>query len=374
MTIGLLRLKLLLAEYGRALMWGLLVAGLLAFGAAGWVYATPPSERVSDQVHRQTVSSVVNTSATVRGNSSLWPTGTELTDQPVYPMAAPQLRFTVRTTVPANERVRVNQSLTLAYRASRDGTTFWQSTRELAATQTTTTDGRVIASATVDVPTIADRLDSYNAELTGLGRAEAIIVLDVTYVTQRYSGEFEKSTVLSIAKTGYWLDDRLAASTVHSEQVTRQVEGEPDRTLVGGVAGLGLLLVGSAGGVWYFRQRDIDRLALQERLDRTRFEEWISEGRLDRPAHARDVPVASLADLVDIAIDSNKRVIHDPARERYAVMDGQVIYRFDPFAEDAGKEGLDTDDRIRESLDEHFDDLPDEPTHDAWDDLLTKRE
>lgn len=372
MTIGLLRLKLLLAEHGRTLMWGLLVAGFLAFGAAGWVYATPSTERVTDQTHQQTVSTSVNTSATVTGNSTLWPTGTTLTDQSVYPMTAPQLRLTVHTTVPANERVRVNRVLTLVYRATRDGTTFWQSTRELTATQTTTTDGSVTASATIDVPAIRDRLDTYNSELTGLGRAEAVLVLDLAYETQRYSGGFEKTSVLSIAETGYWLDDHLAASTTHSEQVTRQVEAEPDQTLVGGAIGLGLLLIGGAGGIWYFREQDVDRLALQERLDRSRFDEWISEGRLDRPPNARDVPVGSLADLVDIAIDSDKRVIRDPARERYAVLDGRIIYRFDPYDEGAGK--ADTTDRIRESLDDHFDDLADEPPRDAWDDLLTKRE
>lgn len=41
----------------------------------------------------------------------------------------------------------------------------------------------------------------------------------------------------------------------------------------------------------------------------------------------------SLEDLVDVAIDSEKRAIHDRSRGRYAVLDEGVHYYYDPERE-----------------------------------------
>jgi hypothetical protein len=46
--------------------------------------------------------------------------------------------------------------------------------------------------------------------------------------------------------------------------------------------------------------------------------------------HPLVVPVESLEALVDIAIDSDTRVIHDPNQDCYAVMTGVAIFVFYP--------------------------------------------
>ncbi len=375
MNIGLLRLKLLLADHGRTVAVALLVAGVVAVAATGWVYATPPTETVTERVDVQTVGTAVVPSATITGNSTLWDRGTTLTNRSIYPMAAPELTLTVRTTVPADESVSVEQQLRLVYRATRDGTTFWQSEQPLTATKTTTTNGTVTSSTTIDVPAIRDRLDTYNEDLTGLGRAEAALHLAVTYETGRYTGEFTKTATLTIAENGYWLSDRLAASTTHSRRVTREVQGEPNQSILFGLAGLSLLFLASAGTIWYYRDTVADRSVLKERLDRTRFEEWISNGRIDQPPAGRTVPVETLADLVDIAIDSNKRVIHDPGRDHFVVLDGPILYRFDPSGKrPTAPEQSDGPDRIRNSLDDLFEDAESGERTDAWDSLLSQND
>ena len=45
---------------------------------------------------------------------------------------------------------------------------------------------------------------------------------------------------------------------------------------------------------------------------------------------AERVDVLELGDLVDVAIDSRKRVIYDSERERYTVLDGSTAYIYAP--------------------------------------------
>lgn len=64
-------------------------------------------------------------------------------------------------------------------------------------------------------------------------------------------------------------------------------------------------------------------------LDHRRFKEWITEGSFQ----AKDtvsIQILSLEGLVDLAIDLDKRVIHDPGRKQYFVLDDKVLYVYDP--------------------------------------------
>lgn len=59
-----------------------------------------------------------------------------------------------------------------------------------------------------------------------------------------------------------------------------------------------------------------------------RYREWITEGITD----VRDkfsINVFSLEGLVDIAIDMNKRVIHDPRTKKYIVLTEDIVYIYD---------------------------------------------
>jgi hypothetical protein len=75
---------------------------------------------------------------------------------------------------------------------------------------------------------------------------------------------------------------------------------------------------------WSSRKVDIEELKMQ--IDRAQFSEWISEGDFPSGQNRQYVYIESLEDLVDVAIDVNKRVIYDPEIETYAVPDGDIVY------------------------------------------------
>ncbi len=65
-------------------------------------------------------------------------------------------------------------------------------------------------------------------------------------------------------------------------------------------------------------------------VDHHRFREWITEGTIQLKDNV-PINILSLEGLVDLAIDLDKRVIHDPLRKQYFVLDERVAYVFDPF-------------------------------------------
>jgi hypothetical protein len=93
----------------------------------------------------------------------------------------------------------------------------------------------------------------------------------------------------------------------------------------------GLLVLGSA------KHRDVlappegERARLAVAREREEFDDWISSGSLPAPLLDRPrVEIDSLEDLVDVAIDSDRRVIEDRDRGAFFVADGELLYRYDP--------------------------------------------
>lgn len=93
-----------------------------------------------------------------------------------------------------------------------------------------------------------------------------------------------------------------------------------------GLSGLGA--IGLAGAVLYTGRRIDDFDAFRQQYERVRYIEWISRGTIPTTGKYARVPVEALADLVDIAIDSEKRVIHDTSKGIYAVVDGNLMYEY----------------------------------------------
>jgi hypothetical protein len=98
------------------------------------------------------------------------------------------------------------------------------------------------------------------------------------------------------------------------------------RTL-GGVF-IGLTALALAVVIWLIARRIEDFETFREQYTETRYADWISQGKIPETGSYIRVPVEALVDVVDIAIDSQKRVIHDPTRDVYAVVDDDHLYEF----------------------------------------------
>jgi len=331
MRAALLRTRYLIVRHGRLLASVLIVAGLLSFGGAGWVYTHPSTTQVTDQTHLQTIQSNVSTQAVVTENATLYSPHQTLKDQPVYLRSAtPSPTIILATTVPSDQRVAVSQRILVKYSAKRDGDTFWEESTTIEGTKVTTQSGRVRTKAQIDPGAIQERSQELEETIGDAGSVHVDLRLVVSYTTPRYNGTLSKPIEIRITDEWYRIGSSTASKT-HSTPVTRTVPVPTDQRYLGfGVLGAVALLLGIAVSVisWIERGR-MDSDELIHELHRLRYAAWISTGTIPDEPEETLIKVASLEELVDIGIDTDNRTIYDPARDRYAIFDGTTVYYYD---------------------------------------------
>lgn len=331
---GRQRLRYHLARNGRTVAAVLVVAGLLTLGGVGWAYATPPTTEVTERTQTRTVHSELHTGAVVTGDSVLYSNGTRLRDEPIYlTTPTPRARVNATTTTPPNASVRVTQRLDLVYSVARENEVFWEDSRTLVREETTRS-GNVTAGARLDARAVRDRLDRIRDEVGTAGTPRVELRLTVTYEVDGYEGRLETTVPVRLGNDWYSIGTDSVERT-HGTPVTRTVtvpRRNPGLYVGGGLAGglslvTGLVLTG-------LRRRRVGRCSERElahRVHRARYSDWISTAELPADLGEPSVRTSSLEDLVDVAIDTGNRVVHDPERGVYAVFAATATYRYEYF-------------------------------------------
>lgn len=324
------RAKLLVARYGRPLVVALSVVAVVSLAGAGWVYAHPPTTEVTERTNQQTFETEMETSAVVTGSSSLYDRGTTLRNQPVYLDAAtPNVTLSFRTSVPDRRPVNVTQRVDLVFRATHGGEAFWNRTRPLVEERATVENGRLTTSTNLDVAALGQEVETLESELAGVGTVEVELRVRTDYGTEQYDGTLRGTTGVAFSDRSYSIPP-VSLERTEATRHSREVDvPERDRTTPLALAGLGGLASLAAGGLRVVLRREDDWEGLEDDVQQARYEEWISEGTVSPDRGGRSVPVASLEGLVDVAIDTDKRVIHDPERGAYVVLDGEITYVYD---------------------------------------------
>lgn len=327
--LAILRSKVVLARHGPALVLCFALVGTALLGGAGWAYANPPTTEVTTQTNEQTIRSEIHTSAVTTGNSSLYRPGTRLTDQPVYLLSSsPSVTLTQRTTVPEARPVRIEQRMTLRYRVSRDGSVFWEESHLLTRNETTTSTGELVTNTSVDIRGIRARLTEIQSEIGRAGAVRAQLVVAVSYETDQYDGELTEVVPVELTDTWYAVEASPVERT-HGVQETRTVP-LPTRNPLGYLlpAGIGLSLLAAAGAVAIGHHRGFDRPRLERRVQELRYTDWISTGSVSDLPTDTTISIDSLEGLVDIAIDTDSRVIRDEGHDVYVVISDSVLYYY----------------------------------------------
>ncbi|ELZ65097.1 hypothetical protein C5B91_08400 [Haloferax sp. Atlit-10N] len=322
------RLELFVTQQARVLVAVLAIAGVACLVAAGYVFLTPTTQTVTEETNVQSVETGVDTRAVVTQNTTLYERGSTLENRSVYFMTiSPDVSFRVHTDVPANQSVNVTQQLVLRTVGVRDGTPFYENETVLLDEQTLVTDGTVVDAPSLNVSTLDRDLQQKRTETGGVGQFRTSLNLTVTYQTGSYSGTLEASTPLAFSGRAYYLERSLADDRRHSTTVARTVTRPPNPVEYGGLAAAALVLFGLAGLVIRTEYRS-DPEELRTRISHSRHEEWISRGEFPTDANKPYISILTLEDLVDVAIDTNRRVIFDPEIETYAVIDSSEIYYY----------------------------------------------
>ena len=355
-----LRLKYLCSRYGKLAAIGLVVLSSLALAGSAVAYTAPPeTTQVTQQTDVQTFMTTVNTSAAVTGDTTLYDTDQQLANMPVYLLAAtPEMTLRAQTAVPDDRAVEVTQQVTMELYATRDDEVFWTETETLATDSQQVTDGSLVTETTVNISDIRrGRLREVQPEVNNVGTVGATFHVDTVYNTDKYQGHLSVKTPVEITDRAYSLETPQSAEKSHATPVTRTLTRPDDTITFGSPAaanattqaglgaiisngpttvpkesaiqgGIGLLGLFIALVVWRIYRRNPEWESLKHSYDKARYSEWISFGTVQMGDTYERVTISGLTDLLDIAIDSNKRIIHDRDQSLYAVLDGTVAYEY----------------------------------------------
>jgi len=313
------RLELVLARHGRAIAIALVVVGVLAIAATGWAVANPVTTTAA-QFSDERVTTDAETSAVVTENGTLWTEGDRLEDSSVYFLNAtpeltirPETRLRNETGGTPIKDGDVTHELRLRFEATRDGSTFWNESHEVVAESASVENGVATSNATIDVESYRQRQRQLEREVSGVGSVELSMVLRVEYDTGRQQGTVTATTPVEITDNAYWLGNSLSDSATHSHRSgTARTTESRSATLVGGLSVLGTLSL--AGAALVARRSPTDLEAARRAVHERRYAEWISRGSIPMWIGDYHVSLDTLEDVVDVAIDTNERVVHDTQR------------------------------------------------------------
>ncbi|WP_252699796.1 DUF5305 domain-containing protein [Natronosalvus vescus] len=318
------RLDLLIAQNRRALLIALLVIGAVALVATGWVVANPTTATTTQEVGHQTIETDVQTSAEVV-EDGLWEEGTVLENKPAYVLnATPVVAITAESAAPSG--TDFEHEIVLRYEATRDGEAFWEDETILASGSSSIADGSGVTQATIDVRNLQEQQDELEDELAGISTVDMELIVRATYDTGPHVGDQVASTPVVITENTYYLEEHPSASETHPLTQTVEEPQSASTTLVGLLV---ILTAGSFGGAAFVNARsDVDVDQAKQAVHKNRYAEWISNGSLPMWVGEEHIALDTLEDVVDVAIDTNERVIHDRNRGLFAVVSESVVYYY----------------------------------------------
>lgn len=366
------RLDLVIADRGRTLAIALALVGVLALVGAGWVAATPGTSTTTEEVDRETVATEATPSATVLEDGR-WEAGTELEDNPVYTLPeAPELTLVAETTVPSDDAEVVHE-VRVRNEAEHEDAVFWEETVRDERAGAAIEDGVARSETTIDVDALAAERTDVETEFESVGTVRTVLEVVAVYDTGTHADEQTLSSTLELTEDAYWLEEELAASTDHSETAQVEVQESPNVAAVAGLATVGSLALAGAGVV--HTRRPIDAESARRTVHERRYAEWISAGSIPMWVGDYHVELETLEDVVDVAIDTSARVVHDRQRGLFAVVNDDVVYYYSERGQwektawpelELGNSSPGATEETVIPTEESFGELPDPDDDDAW--------
>jgi hypothetical protein len=342
----------------------LVVGAWLTFGA----YVS--GDRTATEQQRvgswETVGSYDHAARVTRENP-VFPVGTTLDNRTLYfsrvsPTLTGQFGFAFDSSLDGRIRATATQRVVLRQVADsgEDETVLWEQTRPAGEASATLAPGEsVTVPFSFNATALAVRAEAINEQLAaGQGTARTVVTTTVAYegrVGNRTVEGRENYTATVAFDGGTY---RVVTEPNRTERaVTRPVTVERPPGPLAGVGGPVLFAVGFLGlaGLAAARAQgmlavsETERASARHRQARREFEEWITVASLPDAVRERPrVDVEDLEGLVDLAIDTDERVIESPGGGQYYVVHDGLLYQYEPSAVDrpaGGSAGGDDADR-----------------------------
>jgi len=293
-----------------------------------------------------TVESEFQHGTTVTRDTEVFTAGEELTNRSLYfTTVSPELNgtYTVSHDNTDGTAAVTSTDLSLIIRAveERNGNqvVHWQTRDSLETLDAVevTDGGSTAATVSVDIPAILNRTEAIQNDLRAAPGQTAVLLVADTTVESSVAGETFTDTRTDRIEIVPGQDVyRVSATTAGAssydatEQVTRTIEptrlelyGEPALCVLGLFC---MAFLGTARRRGWLAVTERERVRAEFEHSRDDFDEWISAARIPDADGRTPVPTDSLVDLVDIAIDSDRRVLEDG--DQYAVLVDSEIYTY----------------------------------------------
>jgi len=333
----------------RALLdqWFLLIVAvlvLLAVVSGWWAYqvsATPEVERDQVTTERWSETTAYDHSSVIVNDSLPFELDERVTNRPVYYTSlSNDLDITYRYEYRADSGdVRVSTESQLTYRGVEGDETLWEFSEPLASDtdEELSPETPHVVNATVNIDSVFESIDTVERQLGSAGTIQIRIVstsnIEGTIDGESVDHTYESSMPVTVTPTTFRVEE--IETIEETEQQTETIERpvEPDTAeVVAPLAAVLLTVVGLAGLVFARRQGyaqlsddEWDLLELQQQEQE--FSEWITTGTFPSERdYEATILVDDLEGLVDVAIDTNKRVIKDEQLGVSTVLDSDYIY------------------------------------------------
>jgi len=350
MTDRAVQLRVWVRDYFAVLVLAFVVVGLLGGYVTYGAYGTTDTRTETRTVSTWQSTGEFTHRATVVNGTDAFAEGDVLRDRSVYFRdATPRLNGSFTYGYGASDgNLTADVSLALVERSvgqtdNGNETVYWEVDRPLGNTTSALSPGDSASVAfSMNVSAAVLRAERINEQLGGTpGATEVTLRVRVDLSGTRNGQSVDRTRRYSLpvrTETGiYRVRDsgRVTHSGEQTERVEVTVTPGPLRRFGGpllvvlSLAGLVALAYGRRSGRLTVSETERSRLTYQRQ--RGEYDEWISTGTvpaesLDRPA----VEVDSLESLVDVAIDTDRRVIDDSASNRFVVLGEAVNYTFTP--------------------------------------------
>ena len=348
-----LKLRMVADEYAVAVVAVLVVFTLAGGGLIYTTYVAPGTETTEEVLAEWETTGEYTHSATVTNGTAVFPLGATLSDRSVYytqiaPILDTEFRYGFTG---ADVELNVEGETTLVIRSVDDGgdgdsTEFWRQERRLDTFSGTVAAGETVSSTTsVNVSAVAAEVEAIQEGLGASPGTTEVRIRTAVSATGDIAGGSEsyRSTQALTLEPGdgtYTVETPEPAG--ETDQRTRSVTTERSYGLPRRVGGPALFVVGLLGlaGFAAASYRDAFEVTAAERRSlefadrREDLDDWISRGSVGGLADGREaVRIDTLDDLVDIAIDTDERVLEDTERRGYYVPGGDICYVYEPDPE-----------------------------------------
>ncbi|ASJ11479.1 DUF5305 domain-containing protein [Thermococcus thioreducens] len=317
----------------------LTVIFLLLAAVFGYAYITTPTTVTKEITVTRTLylwSGGIEGMGVVVQPNPIWDVGRKVV-LPIYPLsimptAEVELHFNMSGD---NVNVEFERELKVVYYLSYDKERVVEETYR--AVSNTSTGSSFADSLSLNISDIFNRIEltrnilklpkeSVGVELVGRIRYSGTVNGRPVEGTQEFRGS------ISFPYDGFYsiASDLKNGTQAFTETVTEnRTVNQGKRVMFLALSALSAVLAGIAVAVgWRFNPAAYNVNEMELEREKKKLAKWVSSGRLPERLSTERVELASLADLVEAAIDMNKRVIHDPSEGVYFFLDGGMLYYF----------------------------------------------